>query len=169
MWRKLTIGVVALALAGLAAQALPAASGDPTAPSQGASLQWTMNGNPIGPPVQAPPQANDFHAFWEPRGGAKLRWTVNGDPVGPRFPAPRRANDVDLDWNNATGRFTTAFWTRNGQRIGQIPVPEGANDVHVRLKPPRTFTLAVWTRDGNRIPPPLEIPAGANGFDLELD
>jgi hypothetical protein len=168
MRRMLTVVLAALMLAGLTASALLADDGAPAAPAAGATLQWTINGNPVGPPVEAPVGANDFHAFWGPRGGAKVQWTVNGNPVGPRFPAPRGANDVEFDWDNATGLFTAGYWTRNNNRIGRIPVPAGANDVHVRLRPPRTFNFAVWTRNGMRIPPPLNIPPGANGFDIKL-
>jgi hypothetical protein len=166
MWRKPATLLVALAVAALAAWALPAAGG---ATAQ-TTLQWTMNGNPVGPPITAPldPVANDFHPLWGPRGQARLRWTVDGQPVGPIYQSPDVANDVELIWNAQTDRFTAAFWTRDGQRIAQIPIVPGANDVHVRLMQPRQFTFAVWTHNGLPIPPPLQIPPGANGFDLKL-
>src|SRR5262245_53010296 len=135
MLRKISMLVVSAALAALAIGALTASG----ASKANGGLRWTTGGTPVGPPVTAPPEANDFHAFWKPHGGAALRWTIDGVPVGPKIKSPPEANDVDFEYTS-TGVFTFAYWTKNGVRIQQIPIPPGANDVHVRLREPRTFT-----------------------------
>src|SRR5689334_17234956 len=64
MLRKISMTLVTLAVAALTVVAVTASG----ATRANGALQWTMNGTPIGVPVPAPPEANDFHAFWKPRG-----------------------------------------------------------------------------------------------------
>jgi hypothetical protein len=111
---------------------------------------FTKNGQEIGR-VYGPPDATDVHIRWgnHPNGGTGY-WTKNGDPIrGSDFPIPPGtndyhlspsgdpregftltpppgANDAEFEWQG--DRFTGGWWTRDGQRIEPIPIPEDPDD-----------------------------------------
>jgi hypothetical protein len=133
-----------------------------------AELQWTIDGNPTGPPVPSPQGANDIHF----RGAGQaafdtLQWTKDGEPLGPPIQAPPRANDAHLVWDPTTGTFRGLLWTRNGRVIGRVMAPQGANDAHLELATPGTFRNAVWTQDGQPIGQ-IQPPQGANDAHVDL-
>lgn len=64
-----------------------------------AHLQFTRSGVPVGPPIPAPPGANDLHLFWRlvpPRVFIRARWTKNNVPIAPAIPVPPGANDAHI-------------------------------------------------------------------------
>jgi hypothetical protein len=134
-------------------------------------FQFTINGEPAGPPLNSPPGANDVHVVWA---GGQGGWieivilTMDGKPVGVHFP-PREANDIDIMWNEEDG-LTEAYWTHDGEPIGPIPIPKGANDVHFVIVPlpggiGPTIVQAWWTQNRKRVMP-MPVPKGANDFHL---
>jgi hypothetical protein len=130
-------------------------------------IVFTVDGSPVGRPIPIPQGANDLHIFW--RGGRGGRtvvvFTRNGRPIGvPEF-APAQANDFEFSWR-PDGGISGATWTRDGEPLEPVPVPEGANDLHFWHKPGPggqrgRIVRAFWTRNrqpGQEIP----VPEGAN-------
>jgi hypothetical protein len=99
---------------------------------QGCSIQFTLNGTPIGNPIPCPHGANDVELFWAISAtGApvitKCTWTHKGQPIaGAACPVPPNANDAHF----FAGVIVKVFWTIDGQLIKPpIKAPPGANDV----------------------------------------
>jgi len=65
------------------------------------------------------PDTNDFH--FSPSG----RFRKGGVPLKP----PTNANDIEIIWE---GDFITqGWWTRDGQRLEEIPIQEETSDISV--------------------------------------
>lgn len=120
------------------------------------SILFTLDGKPMLPPIPAPPDANDFHAVFDPNSGKiiKVYWTKNGDPKGPPIPIPPGANDLAFGFDNFDnlpppetappgandfeffwheGRIVEAWWTRDGERVEPMPLSESNSAVHAVL------------------------------------
>ncbi|PYS68700.1 MAG: hypothetical protein DMF73_16240 [Acidobacteria bacterium] len=136
-------------------------------------LILTQNGQVVVK-IVGPKGANDVRVFWGgpavPEGGGYGYWTKNGQEIPksrfqfgsdindihfstsgrvPRFPpipAPHGANDVEIRWEES-GRITEAWWTRDGQRLEQIPLVRDVEEISLQFDSKTTNGLFVTTFD----------------------
>ncbi len=117
-------------------------------------ILFTRDGQPMPPPIPAPPGASDVHAVFDPNTGdiVSFYWTQRGDPFGSPIPVPPGANDLafgfdefdelpppktappgtnDFEFVWRGGRIVEAWWTRDGVRIEPMPLSEDEHAVHV--------------------------------------
>ena len=122
------------------------------------SILFTRNGQPMPPPIPAPPGANDVHAVFDPATGKfiKVFWTKNGDILGQPIPIPPGANDLafgfeefdvlpppktappganDFEFFWREGKIVEAWWTIDGSRMEPMSLAEDEHDVHVVPNP----------------------------------
>ena len=99
------------------------------------TVQFTLNGNPLGRPFRAPGAANNFDIDYDIVRGVITRavWTRNDSPIGNPLPVPAGANDFLLI--TTTGVITNVWWTFNGQLVYATGVPPGTNDLRFVLVP----------------------------------
>lgn len=163
MTRSLRVAFGILMALGLVSPGLAEAT--PVQPA--VQLQWTINGQPVGPPVVGPPGANDVHLIGIDAMLDRMEWTRDGGPIGPPVEAPEGANDLHLFWDPAAGTFHGGFWTKDGRRLGRFfRAPGGANDAHAFLVAGQ-FKVAIWTMDGQRIGR-VVAPQGANDVHVQV-
>jgi hypothetical protein len=137
--------------AAVPAWAAAGAGGTSTA-AVGATVTFTAAGQPLGSPVQAPIGADEIELDMVPATGAvvKAYWIRSGKSLGPMtVPAgatgaefdgkpggtpptpidrPRAGTDFHVKWN-ASGVITSAWWSRVGKLLAQIPVTSGETSI----------------------------------------
>ena len=136
-----------------AAGAQGASSSSPTP-----TASFTAAGQPVGSPVSAPIGADEIEldivpatgviakAYWI-RGGKSLGpMTVPGDATGVVFETtsggtaptpivrPRAGTDFHVKWSSS-GTITSAWWTRVGKLLAQIPVVAGQTSIAMTQGP----------------------------------
>jgi hypothetical protein len=148
--------------------ALTAPGSGQAAPAQPAvQLQWTINGQPVGPVVVGPAGANDVHFIARDGVLDRMEWTTDGEPNGLPVPAPEGANDLHLFWTPGTATFVGGYWTKDGVRIGPFfRAPGGSNDAHAFLVAGQFFG-AIWTRNRRPIGR-VQAPQGANDVHVNV-
>jgi hypothetical protein len=123
-----------------------------TAPSTGASVTFSASGQVLGSPIAAPIGADEIELDMVPATGviAKAYWIRGGKSLGPMaVPAgataaevdtqagatpatpivrPRAGTDFHVKWN-ASGTITSAWWTRVGKLLAQIPITSGETSI----------------------------------------
>jgi hypothetical protein len=129
-----------------------AASSGTTSPSTGASVTFSASGQVLGSPISAPIGADEIEMDMVPATGviAKAFWIRGGKSLGPMavpagataaevdtkagaVPAtpivrPRAGTDFHVKWG-PDGSIASAWWTRVGKLLAQIPVTQGQTSI----------------------------------------
>jgi hypothetical protein len=131
------------------------------------TLQFTQDGEAIGPKIESPDNADDLDVTWAgARGKTVILFTLNGGLLGVPKVSPKDANDIHIVFEGADAGVR---WTRDRQPIGPpIPFPEGMNDMHFYIYGEGGWIVsASWSAEGTPIKPPIEVPPGANDFHVK--
>lgn len=129
-----------------------AAAKQGTTPAAGPSVAFTLQAAAFGPPVNAPIGADELEvdiapatgvigsAFWIRGGKALAKMTIPDGVTGLLFQTkvggtapdpiirPHAGTDFHVKWN-AAGVITSAWWTRVGKLLAQIPVSPGQTSI----------------------------------------